>query len=77
MPKSERYPNALCNKHYGECFDKDGNKVTHGNIDFAGGFVSYHTIDNTIVKRDDGICYVRDKNAELVKLVLAGLSFNF
>lgn len=73
MPKSERYPNALCNKHYGECFDKDGNKVTHGNIDFAGGFVSYHTIDNTIVKRDDGICYVRDKKCRVGEARFGGI----
>ena len=73
MPKSERYPKALCNKHYGECFDKDGNKVTHGNIDFAGGFVSYHTIGDTIVKRDDGICYVRDKKCSAGEARMGGI----
>jgi len=73
MPKSERYPKALCNKHYGECFDKDGNKVTHGNIDYAGGFVSYHTIGDTIVKRDDGICYVRDKKCSVGEARMGGI----
>jgi hypothetical protein len=59
MLKSDRYPNALCKKHYGECLDKDGNVVTYGNTSLGGGFASYHTVNNTIIKKDDGICFIR------------------
>ena len=73
MPQSERYPNALCNNHYSECFDNDGNKVTHGNIDFAGGFASYHTVGNTIVKREDGICYVHNRKCRVGEARMGGI----
>lgn len=73
MPLSQRYPNMICNRHYGECFDKDGNKVTHGNISHWGGFESYHTIGDTIVKRADGTCYVRDKKCRVGEAYCGGI----
>ena len=33
MPLSERYPLAICNAHYGECRDMQGNMVTYENED--------------------------------------------
>jgi len=59
MPFSERYPNSICNAHYGECQDLQGNPVTYENEDFSGGFVSYHIIEGNIVRRNDGSCMVR------------------
>lgn len=55
----EGYPNVICDKHYGECYDKDGNSVLY-ETGIGGGFASYHIIGNTIEKRDDGICFVRN-----------------
>ena len=59
MPFSERYPLAICKAHYGECRDLQGNAVTYENEDFSGGFVSYHTIEGTIVRQNDGSCMVQ------------------
>jgi hypothetical protein len=59
MPYSERYPNSICGAHYNECIDSNGNHVTYENADEFGGLVSYHTIDNTIVRRIDDTCFVR------------------
>lgn len=59
MPVSERYPNSICNAHYAECRDSEGNAVTYENEDFSGGFVSYHYSNNTIVRRNDGTCFIR------------------
>jgi hypothetical protein len=59
MPLSERYPLTICNAHYGECHDIQGNVVTYENEDLEGGFVSYHTIGEKIIKRNDGTCFVR------------------
>ena len=59
MPYSERYPNSICGTHYNECTDGSGNHVTFENQDEFGGFVSYHTVENTIVRRNDGTCFVR------------------
>jgi hypothetical protein len=59
MMVSERYPNSICNTHYGECMDRTGNKVTYENEDFSGGFISYHHVKGSIVKRNDGSCFVR------------------
>lgn len=59
MPYSERYPNSICGTHYNECTDGSGNHVTFENEDEFGGFVSYHTVENTIVRRNDGTCFVR------------------
>ena len=59
MPLSERYPNSICGEHYDECIDSRGNRVTFENEDEFGGFASYHTVENKIVKRNDGTCFVR------------------
>jgi len=59
MPLSERYPLAICNAHYGECRDMQENMVTYQNEDEFGGFVSYHTIGEKIIKRNDGACFVQ------------------
>ena len=58
-PYSERYPNRICNAHYEECYDAQGNAVRYENEDEFGGFVSFHTLENKIVKRNDGICFIR------------------
>jgi hypothetical protein len=73
MPHSERYPKAICKAHYGECIDTTGNKVTYGNTDVAGGFESYHTIGNTIVKRNDGTCFVRNKKCSAGEARFGGI----
>jgi hypothetical protein len=59
MHYSERYPNSICGAHYEECVDSHGNRVTFENEDEIGGFASYHTVENKIVKRNDGTCFVR------------------
>jgi len=73
MLLSERYPNSVCMKHYGECLDKDGNKVTYESSSIGEGFASYHTIDNTIVKKDDGICFVRSHKCTVGEARLGGI----
>lgn len=73
MAISDRYPNSICKKHYGECLDKNGNTVTYENTCIGGGFASYHTIGHTIVKGDDGICFVRDRKCTAGEAHLGGI----
>ena len=61
-----RYPAAIChNCAAGTITDTEGNLVSFHNIDFAGGFVSLHTIvdsvtqNTTIVERNDHICWIK------------------
>jgi hypothetical protein len=61
MPASERYPNAICDRHVNECFDTDGNPVIHENTAAWGGFVSRHDVNGVMIDRSDPLCYVRDK----------------
>lgn len=61
MPASERYPNAICDRHDTECFDTDGNHVMYANAGAWGGFVSRHIVDGVAVDRCDPVCYVRDR----------------
>jgi hypothetical protein len=72
MLLSEQYPNSVCKKHYGECLDNDGNKVTYENT-YNGGFASYHTIENTIEKRNDGICFIQNKKCSVGEAYLGGI----
>jgi hypothetical protein len=73
MLLSEQYPNSVCKTHYGECLDKDGNKVTYENTSIGGGFASFHTIDNTIIKKDDGICFIRGRKCTVGEARLGGI----
>jgi hypothetical protein len=61
MPASLRYPHAICGQHSEECFDADGNPVTHFNADAGGGFVSRHAVNGVVVNRSDPVCYVRNR----------------
>jgi hypothetical protein len=73
MPRSDRYPKSICSAHYGECFDSEGNKVTFVNCNEFGGFESIHTIGDTLVYRNDGICYVRDKKCRAGEAYFGGI----
>ena len=61
---THRYPKAICNKcsntENDEIIDSFGNPVSFGNVDCTGGFVSYHKINNTIVKKEEHICWIKD-----------------
>ena len=61
MTKWQRYPNAICMNHTNETVDRDGNPVQYENKDIDGGFISLHTIHNTVVTRRDPVCYVRGR----------------
>ena len=73
MDYSERYPNAICHAHYEECIDSDGNHVTYQNEDENGGLVSYHTIDNRIVRRIDDTCFVRGIKCSVEEARMGGI----
>jgi hypothetical protein len=63
-----RYPNMICGKcangnnvnnvNNGKILDSFGNEVSFGNIDISGGFISYHKINNEIVKKEDHLCWI-------------------
>lgn len=60
MVSSQRYPKALCNAHYEECLDAEGNKVTFCNIDFSGGFMSQHFVNDILIRTaEEKVCFVR------------------
>ena len=57
---TNRYPNAICNKCSNcEISDGFGNIVSFANVDFSGGFVSLHKINNTIEKKEEHICWIK------------------
>ena len=61
MRRLIRYPLSICDT----CCSKENMKDISGNlVDFAntsigGGFVSLHTIDGTIIQKEDHICFVK------------------
>jgi hypothetical protein len=59
MLATERYPLAVCARHYSECLDGDGNRVEFVNEGMWGGFVSHHHIGGEVVMRSDPNCFVR------------------
>ena len=57
-----RYPRSICR----ECFsrenvkDASGNPVWFCNTHFPGlGFASLHTVDGTVVEKEEHICFVK------------------
>jgi hypothetical protein len=57
---TNRYPNAICNKcASSEIIDSFGNPVSFANVDCTGGFISFHKINNTIVKKEEHICWIK------------------
>jgi hypothetical protein len=61
---THRYPNAICNKcsntENDEIIDSFGNPVSFANVDCTGGFISFHKINNTIVKKEEHICWIKE-----------------
>ena len=59
-----RYPKMICpkcaNGENGKIIDSLGNKVSFGNIDIYGGFISYHKINNEIVEKKEHICWINN-----------------
>ena len=59
MIATERYPLAVCARHYSECLDGDGNRVEFVNEGMWGGLVSHHHVGGEVVMRSDPNCFVR------------------
>ena len=58
---SERYPKIICIKcANSEITDDYGNIVSFSNVDFTGGFVSSHNINNTLVQKSEHICWINN-----------------
>lgn len=51
-----RYPNYVCNECFDKATDKEGRKVTFGNIDFWGGCEGIYL--DTQEKYNSNICYI-------------------
>lgn len=73
MNVMERYPNRICNSHYGECRDMEGNIVTFENEGPQGGFVSCHIVNGKIEKRRDGYCLVRGQRCHAEEMRFGGI----
>ena len=60
MYKLERYPLSICNRCSSKdnVIDANGYHVDFNNTDAGGGFVSLHTINDTIVQKEEHICFV-------------------
>ena len=53
----------MCNECQKNKFDKDGNIVNYSNIDFCGGFISYHQVTNIsgqyeVIEKSDHECWI-------------------
>ena len=62
MDRMVRYPRSIC----GDCCTKENVKDASGNPvwfanshPFGMGFVSLHTIDGTVVQKEEHVCYVK------------------
>ena len=60
MTFTERYPKAICSEcSNSELKDSDDNIVTFCNSDLFGGFMSLHTINNTLVEKQEHLCWIK------------------
>jgi hypothetical protein len=63
---SPRYPNQVCENCIVNSVDSEGNIVKFYNVDFYGGFESYHYVigsdgQTNVVQKNEHVCWINGK----------------